>query len=209
MRAVRWWCIPSPPPSSRWYKNNLPRDPGPFFLLFPHLAEPVTPLPLIKLFYLIPSTCSAWTLPPRMQGPRSSGNTIWITGWLGTSGWPQDEGWLTREATLWLEGWKFQFYSTLQPGTKRSWNDKLVFLQWNIHWQAWKARFKVPPESWIHGGACKEVLERRHRSLAPLPIPSLAISHLCPLWCPLQLMGKCKPHASLSSVCCFSGLINP
>jgi hypothetical protein len=26
------------------------------FLLFPHLADLVTPLPLIKLFYLIPST---------------------------------------------------------------------------------------------------------------------------------------------------------
>jgi hypothetical protein len=36
-----------------------------------HLAEWVTPFPSIKLFYLSPSTCSAWVLPFGAQGPRS------------------------------------------------------------------------------------------------------------------------------------------
>jgi hypothetical protein len=40
-------------------------------LLFPHLAEEVTPLLSIKLFYLTPSTCSAWILPFGAQKPRS------------------------------------------------------------------------------------------------------------------------------------------
>jgi hypothetical protein len=46
-----------------------------FFFLFPHLAEPVTSLPL-KLSYLTQSKCSAWILLPRTQGPRYSGNTV-------------------------------------------------------------------------------------------------------------------------------------
>jgi hypothetical protein len=43
-------------------------------LLFPHLAEQVTPLSSIKLFYLTPSMCSAGILPFGRQGPRSSEN---------------------------------------------------------------------------------------------------------------------------------------
>jgi hypothetical protein len=48
-------------------------------LPFPYLAEQVTPLPSIKLFYLTPSKSSAWILPLGMQGVRSSKNSMLIT----------------------------------------------------------------------------------------------------------------------------------
>jgi hypothetical protein len=43
-----------------------------FFFPFPHLAEQVTPLSSIKLFYLTPATCSAWIFPFGAQKPGSS-----------------------------------------------------------------------------------------------------------------------------------------
>jgi hypothetical protein len=78
VRGSRWWHNVSPPPHSRWYKNNLPRDPGPLPLLlpFPHLEEWVTPIPSVMLFYLIPSMCSAWILPFGEQNPRSSDHRL-------------------------------------------------------------------------------------------------------------------------------------
>jgi hypothetical protein len=46
-----------------------------FLLPFPHLAEWVTPLPSIKLFYLTPSMYSACILLFGTKGPRSFENT--------------------------------------------------------------------------------------------------------------------------------------
>jgi hypothetical protein len=43
-------------------------------LPFPYLAEQVTPLPSIKLFYLTTSTRFAWILPFGAQRPRSENN---------------------------------------------------------------------------------------------------------------------------------------
>jgi hypothetical protein len=55
-------------------KTTYQETPVLLLLLFPHLAEWVTPLPSIKLFYLTPSTCSAWILPFGAERPRSSEN---------------------------------------------------------------------------------------------------------------------------------------